>query len=146
VSTYERPGWFRLEVPLGWDVEEEEGGAVSVFDPEGPGVMQVSIQDPRPLKAGQRLDPYLMLRAFLTQSGVDFDLSEPRRWTVQALDWAACEYDQVSTEDPDVTLRWRAWMATNHDLIAFITYACPETERDLEREKIDEVAASLELG
>ena len=100
MSLYERKGWFRLEVPLGWDVEEEEGGALSVFDAEGPGVMQVSIQDPRPLKAGQRLDPYLLLRAFLNQTGVDFDVSEPRCWTIQALDWATCEYDATSTAPP----------------------------------------------
>jgi hypothetical protein len=145
MSLFERKGWFRVEVPDGWEVEETDD-AVAVFDPEGAGVFQVSIQDPRPLPPGGRIDPYLLLRAFLKQSGVDFEGSAPRRWSTDAIDWASCEYEQASTEDPDETLHWRAWMATNHDLVAFLTYACPEADREVERSKVDALAKSLELG
>ena len=137
----EKKGWYRLELPTGWTSEEDDG-ALAISHADGVGVLQMSVQDP-PAPAGQRVDAYLMLRAFLKQSGVDFELSEPRRWSRQGLDWAACEYDD---EQDGETVHWRAWMASDGDLVAFFTYGCPDETRDLEREAIDGIVASLKLG
>jgi hypothetical protein len=137
----EKKGWYRLELPEGWTGEEDEG-ALAVSHPESAGVLQMSVQDP-PVPAGQRVDPYLMLRAFLKQSGVDFELSGPRRWSEDGLDWAACEYE---SEEEGEAVVWRAWMASDGDLVAFFTYGCPAEARDLERCAIDGIVATLRLG
>ena len=137
----EKKGWYRLELPDGWTSEEDDG-ALAIAHPDGAGVLQMSVQDP-PVPAGQRVDAYLMLRAFLNQSGVDFELAQPRRWSAKGLDWAACEYE---TEEDGETVLWRAWMASDGDLVAFFTYGCPEDARDAERATVDAMLGSLVLG
>lgn len=150
MSLHEKKGWFRLEIPEGWEREEEEGTlALSRLD--GPGALQLTVREaPRGGKAGQRVDPYLLLRAFAAQTGVDFELASPRRWTSGPLDWASCEwtaeepFDEAQGREGG-TVAWRAWMATNQDLLAFATYACAEDERDRERAAVDALLAGLEL-
>lgn len=142
MSLYERKGWFRLEIPEGWDQDEEEG-TLSLSRPDGPGALQLTVREaPRGKKAGQRVDPYLLLRAFAAQTGVDFELSSPRRWSQGPLDWAACEW---SAEEDGEPVAWRAWMATNQDLLAFATYASPEADKDKERSAVDALLAGLIL-
>jgi hypothetical protein len=144
VSLYERKGWFRLEIPEGWESAEEEG-TLALSRPDGPGALQLTVREaPRGGAAGQRVDPYLLLRAFAAQTGVDFELSSPRRWTSGPLDWAACEW--TAEEGEDGTVAWRGWMATNQDLLAFATYASPADDRDRERAAVDSLLAGLELS
>lgn len=141
MKPYEKKGWFRLAVPDGWEIDEAEE-PLAFYDPQGVGALQVTVQAPRPLKPGEKVDVYLMLRAFLRSIGVDIDLVEARRYTERALDWAACEYEGDSEEGKTF---WRVWMATNHDLLAFITYACPVEERESERETVNGIVSSFEL-
>jgi hypothetical protein len=142
VSLYERKGWFRIELPEGWEAEEEEG-TLSLSRADGPGALQLTVREgPRGGKPGQKDDPYLLLRAFAAQTGVDFEVASPRRWTSGPLDWAACEW---TAEEEGETVAWRAWMATNQDLLAFATYASPADERDRERAAVDSLLAGLEL-
>jgi hypothetical protein len=143
MSVFERKGWFRLPLPDGWEASEEEDRTLSISRGDGPGALQLSVREgPRPSTPGQRVDPYLLLRGFTVQTGVDFELAEPKRWTSGALEWAACEWD---AEEDGETVAWRAWMATNQDLLAFATYACPAESRDQERSAVDLLLASLEL-
>lgn len=143
MSLYERKGWFRIELPEGWENAEEEG-TLELSRSDGPGALQLTVREaPRGGKAGQRVDPYLLLRAFASQTGVDFELASPRRWSSGPLDWAACEW---TAEDGGEAVAWRAWMATNQDLLAFATYACPEEDRDRERSAVDNLLAGLELA
>ena len=142
MSVFEKPGWFRLELPEGWEADGDED-PVSVYQPEGPGALQVSAQAPRPLPPGGKIDAYLLLRAFLKQTGVEFDDLDARRYSERGYDWASCEYE---ADDPDGGgLLWRAWMATNHDLVVFLSYCCREEDRDRERAAVDAIIASLEL-
>ena len=142
MSLYERKGWFRIELPEGWETEEEEG-TLSLSRADGPGALQLTVREgPRGGKPGQKVDPYLLLRAFAAQTGVDFELASPRRWTSGPLDWATCEW---TAEEEGETVAWRAWMATNQDLLAFATYASPADERDRERAAVDSLLAGLEL-
>ena len=139
---FEKKGWYRLTLPDGWEADEEEEGVVAIYEQDGAGALQVSAQTPRPLPPGGKIDVFLMLRAFLKQTGVDFVEEAATRRTERGLDWAGYEYnDNPGDED----LLVRSWMATNHDLLIFLTYACREEDKDLERAAVDAIVASLEL-
>ena len=139
----EKKGWYRLSVPDDWQIDEDES-PLAIYHPEGAGALQVTAETPRPLPPGGRIDVFLMLRAFLKQTGVDFDETLARRSTERGLDLAFYEYSAESPEEGEVL--WRSWMVTNHDIVVFLTYACREEDRDLEREAIDAIVASLELS
>jgi hypothetical protein len=141
MKEFEKKGWFRVTLPAGWQVDEEEE-PLAIYHPEGGGALQVTWQAPRPLKPGEKIDVYLLLRAFLRQSGVNIEETESRRFSERGLDWASCEYSGASGEE---VLSWRVWMVTNHDIVVFLTYACREEDRDLEREAVDGILATLEL-
>lgn len=142
MKTFEKKGWFRLSLPDDWEVDEDEEPA-AIYHPQGHGALQVTAQAPRPLKAGEKIDPFLMLRGYLRAIGVDADEVEARRSFERGLDWAACEYASDSAEEGRVL--FRAWLVTNHDIVAFLTYACPEEEKDAERSVVDGIVKSLEL-
>jgi len=140
---FEKKGWYRLTVPDGWEIDEDES-PVAIYHPDGAGALQVTAETPRPLPAGGRIDVFLMLRAFLKQTGVDFDETLAVRTTERGLDRASYEYSAESPEEGPVT--WRSWMVTNHDIVVFLTYACREEDEDRERAAIDGIVASLELS
>lgn len=143
MSLFEKKGWYRLIVPEGWEVDGDES-PVAIYHPEGAGALQVTAEAPRPLPAGGRIDVFLMLRAFLKQTGVDFDETLVRRSSEGGLDRASYEYGADSPEDGRVL--WRSWMVTNHDIVVFLTYACREEEQDRERSIVDGIVASLLLA
>ena len=143
MKVYERKGWFRLSLPDGWEADESED-APALYRPEGAGVLHVTAQDPRPVRPGERIDVHLLLRAFLRQTGTDPALVESRRWADRGLEWAAGEFEEDDPEGGRV--RWRVWMATNHDLVAFLSYVCPAEEADRERADVDAIVASLKLA
>ena len=140
---FEKKGWYRLTVPDGWEIDEDES-PVAIYHPDGAGALQVTAETPRPLPAGGRIDVFLMLRAFLKQTGVDFDETLATRVTERGLDRASYEYSAESPEEGVVL--WRSWMVTNHDIVVFLTYACREEDGDRERAAIDGIVASLELS
>ena len=142
MTVYEKKGWYRLELPEGWEVDADEN-PVAIYHPDGAGALQVTAETPRPLPPGGRIDVFLMLRAFLKQTGVDFDETLARRSSEGGLDRATYEYEAESPEDGRIV--WRSWMVTNHDIVVFLTYACREEEQEEERGLIDGIVASLEL-
>ncbi len=142
MTVYEKKGWYRLELPEGWEVDEDES-PVAIYHPDGAGALQVTAETPRPLPPGGKIDVFLMLRAFLKQTGVDFDETLARRTTERGLDRAFYEYAAESPEDGRIV--WRSWMVTNHDVVVFLTYACREEEEEREQGMIDGIVASLQL-
>jgi hypothetical protein len=142
VTAYEKKGWYRLTLPEGWEVDEDET-PVAIYHPDGAGALQVSAETPRPLPPGGKIDVFLMLRAFLKQTGVDFNETQAGRVTERGLDRAFYEYTADSAEEGE--LLWRTWMVTNHDILVFLTYACRGEDRDLERAAVDGIVSSLEL-
>ena len=140
---FEKKGWYRLTLPDGWEADEEEEGVAAIYEPEGAGALQVSAQTPRPLPPGGKIDVFLMLRAFLKQTGVDFVEEAATRRTDRGLDWASYEYTGDSGEGE---LLFRSWMVTNHDILVFLTYACRTEDGDAQRAAIDGIVASLDLS
>jgi hypothetical protein len=84
-----------------------------------------------------------MLRAFLKQTGVDFDETVATRTTEKGLDRAFYEYTAESPEEGEAV--WRSWMVTNHDVVVFLTYACRKEDEDRERDLVEGIVRSLEL-
>ncbi len=142
MTVFEKKGWYRLTLPDGWEADGDET-PVAIYHPEGAGALQVTAETPRPLPPGGRIDVFLMLRAFLKQTGVDFIEESATRSTERGLDRAFYEYTAESPEEGNVL--WRSWMVTNHDIVVFLTYACREEDKDLERALVDAIVASLEL-
>ena len=142
MSVFEKKGWYRLDLPEGWVVDEDES-PLAIYHPDGAGALQLSAETPRPLPPGGKIDVFLMLRAFLKQTGVDFDETLATRSFAGGLDRATYEYTADSPEDGKVL--WRAWMLTNHDIVVFLTYACREEDQDTERAAIDAIVSSLTL-
>jgi len=142
MSLFEKKGWYRVAVPEGWEVDSDEEPP-AIYRPEGVGALHLTAQAPRPLKPGERIDVFLMLRAYLNQTGVDLHAIPSRRWSERGVDWASCDYTGDNAEGE--TLFWRVWMATNHDVLVFLTYACREEDKDVERDAVDRIVSSLEL-
>jgi len=142
VTVFEKKGWYRLELPDGWEVDEDEN-PVAIYHPEGAGALQVTAETPRPLPPGGKIDVFLMLRAFLKQTGVDFDETLAVRSFSGGLDRAFYEYTAESPEEGRAL--WRSWMVTNHDIVVFLTYACREEDQDAERAAVDGIVGSLTL-
>lgn len=143
MTVFQKRGWYRLEVPEGWQVDDDEN-PVAIYHPEGAGALQVTAETPRPLPPGGKIDVFLMLRAFLKQTGVDFDETLARRSTELGLDRSFYEYEADSPGDGKIV--WRSWMVTNHDVVVFLTYACREEEKEMERELIEGIVGSLRLS
>jgi hypothetical protein len=141
MSLYEKKGWFRLELPEGWTADEGEE-PLTFVSPRGEGMVQVTAMDPRPLKPGQKLDPALLLLSFLRQSGVDLPPDAARSRSERGMDWAEASWTEESQEGP---VAWRGWMATNHDLLAFLTYAGPAAAAEADRADVDALLSSFEL-
>jgi hypothetical protein len=143
VTPYEKKGWFRLELPDGWVADEAEE-PLTFVSPRGDGALQVTVNDPRSLKAGDRVDAALLLVTFLRQVGVTLGPVGTRSYAEAGQDWAAAEWDEES-EDAG-RIRWRGWIATNHDLFAFITYACPADQEAADRADVDSILSSFRLS
>ena len=143
MTPYEKKGWFRLELPEGWVADESEE-PLTFTPPRGDGMLQVTVQDPRPLKPGEKLDPALLLVAFLGQAGVTLGPAGARSHGAGGLDWAEAEWTEEAEDVGPVS--WRGWIATNHDLFAFLTYACPAGQEEADRAELGSMLASFRLG
>ncbi len=143
MKTFERKGWYRLELPDGW--EEVEGEEPLTFvPPEGEGMLQVTVQDPRALKPGEQVDPALLLVTFLKQIGVTLGPVGTRSYRAGGQDWAAAEWTEESADSG--RLSWRGWIATDQDLFAFLTYACPAGREEADRADVEAILGSFRLG
>jgi len=125
-------------------VDSLRAGTIMRERAQGAGALQVTAETPRPLPPGGKIDVFLMLRAFLKQTGVDFVEEAATRSTQGGLDRAFYEYMAESPEEGQVL--WRSWMVTNHDIVVFLTYACREEDKEAERSAVDAIVASLALS
>jgi len=141
VKEFLKSGWFRLTIPDSWQVDEDEQ-PIALYDPQGAGAVQITAESPKARKAGERIDVFLMMRAFLRSVGVDVEETDARRYSRGGLEWAYTEYEAESGEGP---VYWRVWFATNHDVLAFLTYACRAEDKESERSAVDPVVDSLVL-
>ncbi len=88
------------------------------------------------------MDCFLALRAFLSSTGHELDESSSRRFSRDGLQGACTEYSADAAEE---NLFWRVWFVTDQETLLFLTYACREEERELEREAVDSIVDSVRL-
>lgn len=143
MGLFEKEGWFRIDLPDGWEVEEEGGGPAAIFRRGGTGALQVSAQAPQPLRSGERVDVGLLFGAYLRGIGVDPGRTRPERFRRGGAEWAAGEY--VEEDSRGGRTFWRLWMALGRDVLVFLTYACPESDRERDREAVEGIVATLVL-
>ncbi len=142
MPTYERKGWFTIEIPDGW-VGEEEGGVVVLHHPDRSGAMHVTAQTLENRKADDRIDVFIALRGYLRGVGINVQPTKADRWTRNGLEGAS--YEHASMEEGEGPTFWRTWMMTNQEVLATLTYNCPDADRSLERAEVDGVVESLRL-
>ena len=143
MKTFEKKGLYRVQIPDGWEVDEDEE-PLAIYHPDGAGAVHFIPQPPIPLKKGELIDAYLMLRAFLNQtSAMDIEKTAARRYSERGLDWAFSEFEE---ELPDEGPVWsRAWIATNQKRVVYVVYGSRIEEQDRERDVIDSIVESLEI-
>ena len=139
---FEKEAWYSISYPDDWTVDPEEDPPV-IYHPDGVGVLHVTNQTAIDHKEGERIDPYLMLRAFLRQTGVDVDGVVTIRGVDNGAEWAETEHVEESPEEGEVF--WRSWFFTNQEIIVFLTYACKVDDKELEKKAVDQIVGSLVL-
>jgi len=142
VPLYTKRGWFTVELPDGWEAEEDEG-VVVLHHPDRSGALHVSAQTLENRKPGDRIDVFLALRGYLRGIGVKMRDRDADRFTTDEHEFAC--HEQVTQEQGEGPTLWRTWFVTNQDVLAMLTYNCPEKDRDVERHETDRVVRSLRL-
>ena len=83
----------------------------------------------------------ILLRGCLRGLGVKVKESKADRWSRDGHEFVG--YKHIARERGEGPTFWRTWFVTNQDVLAIVTYNCPEKGRDVERAEVDRVAASL---
>ena len=68
---------------------------------------------------------------------------ESELYSQGGVEWVRSEYEADSPDEG--LLAWRVWLVTNHDSLVFLTYACREEDKSVERWVIDGMVKGLEL-
>ena len=133
---------FSLSLPEGWVAEPDEEEGVSVYAPEGAGLLHLVAF---PASEEHAPDPAEELYAFLEEQGIEIEEDE-----VEDLDLAGgaelalCEY-LAEEEEEDETTYWLVGVAMSPATLVFVSYSCPAGEEEKERAAIREILGSLVL-
>lgn len=132
MSTPLDAGIWRAELPEGWTAEEEDESLL-IFDPEGPGTLQVTCSE---MEDGLVDDDDLRYFAEeLIEEG-----QEPSRVSIGPLHGLKFEYQDADTDEWVIE-----WYLAADDLFFFVTYSCPRADRGQEDDAVLKVLHSLEL-
>ncbi len=141
MKSWRKAGWYELSLPDHWEADEDDT-PVAFWQPDGAGALQVTAEQIPRRKESDRMDCFLALRAFLSSTGHELDESSSRRFSRDGLQGACTEYSADAAEE---NLFWRVWFVTDQETLLFLTYACREEERELEREAVDSIVDSVRL-
>ena len=132
---------FSVALPPGWLAEPDEEEGVSVYAPEGTGLLHlVSFEH----DGAEPADPAEELYAFLEEQGVEIEEDE-----VEDLDLAGgaelsyCEY--LAEEEDEESTYWLVGVATGPGTLVFVNYSCPAGEEEKERDAVHALLSSLQL-
>lgn len=120
--------YWKVRLPDGW-LGEQEAECDSIYNPDGPGVLQISalIQD-------QPITP-----ADLQEFAREHVESGARLNTLEAGDFTGISVD-YDVDD----VYWREWYLKSGNLFLFMTYHCALTEEGKEDDTIDSILESLQ--
>ena len=133
---------FSFALPPGWEAEKDEEEGISVFAPEGNGLLHlVAFSQPD----AEPLDPAEELYAFLEEQGVEIEEDEVEDVDLPGgAELSLCEY-LVEEDDADETTYWLVGVATAPGNLVFLNYSCAAGEEEVERKAIRDILSSLRL-
>jgi hypothetical protein len=135
---------FSLSLPEGWVAEADEEEGVSVYAPEGAGLLHLVAF---PHSGGEELDPAEELYAFLEEQGIEIEEDEVEDLELPAGgELALCEYlseDEDEDDAEEETTYWLVGVAMGPDTLLFISYSCPSGEEENERAAIRAILESI---
>jgi len=139
---------FSLSLPAQWVSEPDEEGGVSLYHPDGPGLLHL-LAFPQP--PGEMPDPAEELYAFLEEQGVELEEDEVEDLELPGgAELSLCEYltepeeGEDEAEGEEATF-WLNAVATAPGILVFCSYSCPAGEEEAELETVRAVLASLAL-
>lgn len=133
---------FSLALPPGWLAEADEEEGVSVYAPEGTGLLHlVSFGH----AGAEPADPAEELYAFLEEQGVEIEEDEVEDVDLQGgAELSYCEY--LAEEEDEESTYWLVGVATGPGTLVFVNYSCPAGEEDAERDTVRALLESLQLN
>ena len=133
---------FSFSLPPGWMAEADEEEGVTVYAPEGTGLLHLVAF---PNSEEEEQDPAEELYAFLEEQGIEIEEDEVEDVDLPAGgELALCEY--LSEEDEeDETTYWLVGVAMSPATLVFVSYSCPSGAEEKERASIREILTSLAL-
>lgn len=133
MSTPLDAGIWRAELPEGWTTEEEEESLL-IFNPDGPGTLQVTCSE---MEDGLVDDDDLRYFAEeLLEEG-----QEPSQVSIGPLHGLKFEYQDADTDEWVIE-----WYLAADDLFFFVTYSCPRQDRGAEDETVNAILRGLEIN
>ena len=133
---------FSLALPEGWVAEPDEEEGVSVYAPEGAGLLHLVAF---PATADEEQDPAEELYAFLEEQGIEIEEDEVEDVDLPAGgELALCEY-LSEEEEEDETTYWLVGVAMIPATLVFVSYSCPSGEEEKERAAVRSILTSLAL-
>lgn len=133
-----------VEVPQGWESDEDEDEGILLSSEEGPGLLHlVAFADP----AEEPSDPAEELYAFLEDQGVELKEDEVEDMELEGgAELAYCEYvSEDGEEEDEPATYWLVGIATGPGRLVFGSYTCPAGEQEAERATIVSILSSLKL-
>jgi hypothetical protein len=133
---------FSLSLPEGWVAEPDEEEGVSVYAPDGVGLLHLVAF---PASDDDLQDPAEELYAFLEEQGIEIEEDEVEDVELPAGgELALCEY-LSEEEEEDETTYWLVGVAMSPATLLFVSYSCPSGEEEQERASVREILTSLKL-
>ena len=136
---------FSFTLPPGWVAEPDEEEGVSVYSPDGAGLLHLVAF---PHSAGEEEpDPAEELYAFLEEQGVEIEEDEVEDVDLpDGGELALCEYLSEEEEEEEDTTFWLVGVAVAPATLVFVSYSCPAGEEEQERAPLREILTSLRLN
>lgn len=133
VSTVKWDGMFSVALPQEWAWSTDEG-IVSMFRPDGVGVLQVSVLEREDRSQPQQAAAMQLARSFARQR----QRQRQRQWDLpdREIRSSSVENYSITTfefiEHGDKPTYWQVWHLVAVDRAAFITYTCVPADSEAE--------------
>ncbi|MBW3628361.1 MAG: hypothetical protein KY464_03605 [Gemmatimonadetes bacterium] len=136
---------FSFSLPEKWAAEPDDEEGVSVYSPDGSGLLHL-VAFPNAAEEEGR-DPAEELYAFLEEQGIEIEEDEVEDVDLaEGAELALCEYlSAADEEEEEEETYWLVGVAMSPETLVFVSYSCPSGEEEKEREQIREILGSLQV-
>ena len=136
---------FSFSLPQNWAAEADEEEGVSVYSPDGSGLLHLVAFPNAGEEEGR--DPAEELYAFLEEQGIEIEEDEVEDIDLTGgAELAFCEYlSAADEEEEEEETYWLVGVAMSPLTLVFVSYSCPSGEEEKEREQVREILRSREV-